>query len=91
METNPEYSLDGLRLKLQYIGHLIQKSWVTGKDPAAGIDWEQEEKGAAEDEMVRQQHWLNAHRFERTVGDREGQRSLSMGLQRIWHDLGTKQ
>ena len=31
----------------------MQKSWVIGKDPAAGIDWEQEEKGAAEDEMVR--------------------------------------
>ena len=29
------------------------KSWLTGKDPDAGKDWRQKEKGAAEDEMVR--------------------------------------
>ena len=28
------------------------KSWLTGKDPDAGRDWGQEEKGATEDEMV---------------------------------------
>ena len=30
-----------------------EKSWITGKDPDAGKDWWQKEKGAAEDEMVR--------------------------------------
>ena len=32
------------------------KSWLTGKDPDAGKDWRQEEKGATEDEMVRWHH-----------------------------------
>ena len=36
-----------LKLKLQYVGHQI------GKDPDAGKDWRQEEKGATEDEMVK--------------------------------------
>ena len=40
-------------LKLQYIGHLMQKSQLIGKDPDAGKDWGQEEKGVVEDEMVR--------------------------------------
>ena len=37
-EINPEYSLEGLMLKLQYFGHLMQKSQLTGKDPNAGKD-----------------------------------------------------
>ena len=40
------------------------KSWLIGKDPDAGKDWGQEEKGAAEDEMIRQGHWLNGHESE---------------------------
>ena len=50
------------------------KSWLTGKDPDAGKDWGQEEKGAAEDEMVGLRHWLNGHEFKQTpetVKDRE--------------------
>ena len=37
-EINPVYSLEGLmlKLKLQYLGHLIAKSQFTGKDPDAG-------------------------------------------------------
>ena len=34
------------------------------KDPDAGKDWGQEEKGATEDEMVGWHHWLNGHAFE---------------------------
>ena len=34
------------------------KSWLIGKDPDAGKDWRQEEKGTAEDEMVGWHHWL---------------------------------
>ena len=37
------------------------KSWLTGKDPDAGKDWGQEEKGMTEDEMVGWYHWLNGH------------------------------
>jgi len=53
-ETSPEYSLEGLmlKLKLQYFGHLMQENWLLGKDPDAGKDWKQEEKGMTEDEMV---------------------------------------
>ena len=37
-EINLEYSLEGLKLKLQYFGHLIGKSQLIGKDPDAGKD-----------------------------------------------------
>ena len=47
------------------------KSHLTGKDPDTGNDWGQEEKGAAEDEMVRWHHWLNGHESEQTLGDSE--------------------
>ena len=40
------------------------KSWLIGKDPDAGKDWGQEEKGTTEDEMVGWHHWLNGHEFE---------------------------
>ena len=54
------YSLEELmlNLKLQYFGHLMQrpesleKTRLIGKDPDAGKDRRQEEKGVAEDEMV---------------------------------------
>ena len=51
-EINPEYSREGLLLKLQYSGRL-RESQLIGKDPDAGKDWRQEEKGTTEDEMVR--------------------------------------
>ena len=40
------------------------KSWLVGKDPDAGRDWGQEEKGMTEDEMVGWHHWLDGHEFE---------------------------
>ena len=40
-----------LKLKLQYFGHLIRKSRLTGKNSDPGKDWRQE-KGTTEDEMV---------------------------------------
>jgi len=49
-EINPEYSLEGLMLKLQHIGHLRQRQ-LTGKDPDAGKDRRQKEKGAADDDI----------------------------------------
>ena len=65
-----------LKLKLQYFGHLRQRTDSFRKDPDAGKDWGQEEKGAAEDEMVGWHHWLNGHEFEQTLGNSEGQASL---------------
>ena len=40
------------------------KNWLIGKDPDAGKDWRQEEKGTTEDEMFGWHHWLNGHEFE---------------------------
>ena len=40
------------------------KSWLTGKDPDAGRDWGQEEKGTTEDEMAGWHHRLDGHEFE---------------------------
>ena len=53
------------------------KSRLTEKDPDAGKDWRQEEKGTTEDEMVGWHHWLNGHEFEQTPGDGEGQEAWS--------------
>ena len=49
------------------------KSQLIGKDPDAGKDWGQEEKGAAEDKMVGWHHQQNAYEFEQTLGDGERQ------------------
>ena len=66
-EISPEYSLEGLMLKLKflYFGHLMwMKNWLCWKDPDAGKYWRQEEKGTTEDEMVRWHHQLDGHGFE---------------------------
>ena len=39
------------------------KSWLIWKDPDAGTEWGQEEKGTTEDEMVGWHHWLIGHEF----------------------------
>ena len=65
-EISPEYSLGGLmlKLKLQYFGHLMQrtdsleKTLMLGKTEGVG------EKGMAEDEMAGWQHQLDGHEFE---------------------------
>ena len=50
------------------------KNWLVGKDPDAGKDWRQEEKGMTENEVVGWHHHLNGHEFEQApgVGDRQG-------------------
>ena len=40
------------------------KSWLIGKEPDAGKDWRQEEKGTTEDEMAGWHHQLDGHEFE---------------------------
>ena len=52
------------------------KNWLIGKDPDAGRDWRQEEKGTTEDEMVGWHHWLNGHVFGWTPGVGDGQGGL---------------
>ena len=56
-EINLGYSLEGLMLKLESFGHLMERA-DTGKGSDAGNDWGQEEKGSREDEMVWWHHQL---------------------------------
>ena len=56
------------------------KSRPIGKDPGAGKDWGQEEKGTTKNEMVGWHHWLNGHGFEQTPGDSEGRGSLATSI-----------
>ena len=53
------------------------KNWLTGKDPEAGKDWGQEEKGMTQDEMVGWHHQLDGHEFEQAPGSGDGQGSLA--------------
>ena len=55
---------------------LDAKSWLIGKDPNAGKDRRQEEKGMTEDEMARWHHWLDGHEFKQAPGVGDGQGSL---------------
>ena len=57
-EISPEYSWEGLmlKLKLQYFDHLMRRADSFRKDPDAGRDWGQEEKGMTEDEMAGWHH-----------------------------------
>ena len=69
------------------------KSWSIGKDPDAGKDWRQEEKGT-EDEMVGWHHLLSGHEFGQALGDGQGQGSLaccSPWGYRVRHDWVTEQ
>ena len=76
-EINPEYSLEGLmlKLKLQYFGHLmwransLVKTLMLGKIEGRRRGWQ--------DEMVGWHHWVNRHEFERALGDGDRQGSLA--------------
>ena len=48
------------------------KNWLIWKDPDAGKDWRQEEKGMTEDEMVGWHHWLDGREFEQALGVDDG-------------------
>ena len=59
--NQPDYSLEGLMLKLQYFWPPDATRQLVGKDLDVGKDRRQKEKGVAEDEMVRLYHWLSGH------------------------------
>ena len=76
-----------LKLKLQYFGHLmhradsLEKTLMLGKiegrrDPDAGKDWRQAEKGTIEDKMVGWHHQLDGCEFKQAPGIGNGQGSL---------------
>ena len=55
---------------------LMLSNWLIWKDPYAGKDWRQKEKGTTEDEMVGWHHQHNGHQFDQAPGYGEGQGSL---------------
>ena len=77
-EINPEYSLEGLmlKLKLQSFGHLmgrtdsLEKTQMLGKIEGRRRRWQQ-------DEMAGWHHWLNGREFEQALGVGDGQGSLA--------------
>ena len=74
-EVNPEYSLEGLMLKLelQYFGHLMQRASSLEKTLMLGKIEGKRSGRRTEEEMLRWHHQLNGHEFEQTLGvkDRE--------------------
>ena len=77
-EINPEYSLEGLTLKLkfQYFGLLIQRAHRLEKTLRLG-KIEGRRRQVTEDEMVGWHHRLNGHDFEQVLGAGDGQGSLA--------------
>ena len=77
-EIRPEYSLEGLmlKLKLQHFDHLMWRSDSLEKT----LIWKrlrQEKKGTIVDEMVGWYHWLNGHEFEQAPGVDDGLERLA--------------
>ena len=69
------------------------KSWLIWKDPNAGKDWGQEERGMTEDEMAGWHHQLDGLESEWTPGDGDGQEANMlwfMGSQRVRHNWATE-
>ena len=75
-EINPEYSLEGLMLKLQYYGHLIQRAKSLEKTLMLGKLEGRRRKGT-EDEIFGWHHQLNGNEFEQAPRDSEGEGSLA--------------
>ena len=70
------------------------KSWLVGKGLDAGEDWRRKETGAAEGEMVRQQHQcmdMSLSKLREIVLDREPGMLQFIGSQRVEQDLATEQ
>ena len=62
------------------------QSQLIGKDPDAGKDWRQEEKGTTEDLMIVWHHWLGEHEFEQALKGGDGQGGLT-----CWSSWGHKE
>ena len=102
-EINPEYSLEGLKLKLklQSFDHLIwranslKKTLGLGKIEGRRKRGWQRMRWLNEDEMVEWYHQINGHGLEQTLGDCEAQGSLACCClwrsQRTGHDLAGQQ
>ena len=80
-EISPAYSLEGmmLKLKVQYFGHLMQRTDSLEKTLLLGKTEDRRRRGRlkTEEEMLRWHHLLNGHEFEQAPGVGEGQGSLA--------------
>ena len=76
-EISPEYSLEGLmlKLKLQYFGYLMRRTDSFEKTLMRGKTESRRRK--TEDEMVGCHHWLDGHEFEQALGVGDGQGGLA--------------
>ena len=74
-----------IEAEVQILGPLNAGSWLTGKDPDAGKDWRQEEKGMTEDEMVGWHHQFSRYEPEQTLRDRR------TGEPGVLHSWGCKE
>ena len=81
-EISPEYSSERLMWKLK-----SNTYWFIRKDPDAGKNWRQEEKGMTEDEMVGWHHWFNdmsLSKLREMVKDREAWRAAVLRVTKSW-------
>ena len=97
-EIDPEYSLEGLmlKLKLQSFGHLMRRADSFEKTLMLGKIEGGRRRGTTEDELVGWHHRLDGQELEQPPGDREGPGSLAVVLQCLEpqkgrHDLATEQ
>ena len=77
-EINPEYSLEGLMLKLkrQYFGYLMWIADLLEKTLMLGKIEGKRRRGMTKAEVVRWHHWLNGHEFKQTLRDSGGRWTL---------------
>ena len=79
-EINPEYSLEGLILKLKYFAHLTRRAGSLEKTPILAKIEGRRRRGQERMRWLDGVGWhqrLNGHEFEGTLGDGEGQESLA--------------
>ena len=88
-EISPGYSLEGLmvKLKLQYFGHLMQRTDSLEKTLMLGKIEGGRRKGTTEDEMVGLHHLLDRHEFEQALGVGDGQGSMACCSPRVHKEL----